>query len=184
MLSFTPAGAGGQVRLAGQLPVPVASAAAAVWHDTGYLIGGENNGRPVPAVTTLRLVPAAAPVINPDAPWLGPPRDRSHLAPGSDPACCPPRPDRRPPQQPAADRRPAGPHPVEFPQPGDLAPGQTFLVPDDAFFSPDGRYIIATQEDDFVISVIDIATPQDRLPVRDARSARVGPEPRGTPTTP
>ncbi len=45
-----------------------------------------------------------------------------------------------------------------WPQPGDLAPGQTFLTPDDAFFSPDGRYIIATQEDDFVISVIDIAT--------------------------
>jgi DNA-binding beta-propeller fold protein YncE len=45
-----------------------------------------------------------------------------------------------------------------WPQPGDLDPGETFLIPDDAFFSPDGRYIIATQEDDFVISVIDIAT--------------------------
>jgi len=33
-----------------------------------------------------------------------------------------------------------------FPKPGDLAPGQTFWVPDDAFFSPDGRYIVATQE--------------------------------------
>jgi DNA-binding beta-propeller fold protein YncE len=45
-----------------------------------------------------------------------------------------------------------------WPRPGDLAPGQTFLIPDDAFFSPDGRYIIATQEDDFVITVIDMAT--------------------------
>jgi DNA-binding beta-propeller fold protein YncE len=45
-----------------------------------------------------------------------------------------------------------------WPRPGDLDPGQTFLIPDDAFFSPDGRYIIATEEDDFVISVIDIAT--------------------------
>jgi hypothetical protein len=45
-----------------------------------------------------------------------------------------------------------------WPQPGDLAPGQTFDVPDDAFFSPDGRYIIATQEDDFVITVIAVAT--------------------------
>jgi DNA-binding beta-propeller fold protein YncE len=45
-----------------------------------------------------------------------------------------------------------------WPGPGDLAPGQTFVVPDDAFFSPDGRYIVATQEDDFVITVIDIAT--------------------------
>ena len=46
----------------------------------------------------------------------------------------------------------------EFPRPGDLAPGQTFLVPDDAFFTPDGREIVATQEDDFVISIIDVAT--------------------------
>lgn len=45
-----------------------------------------------------------------------------------------------------------------WPRPGDLAPGQSFLIPDDAFFSPDGRYIIATEEDDFVITVIDIAT--------------------------
>jgi DNA-binding beta-propeller fold protein YncE len=44
-----------------------------------------------------------------------------------------------------------------FPSPGDLAPGQTFKLPDDAFFSPDGRQVIATQEDDFVISVIDLA---------------------------
>jgi DNA-binding beta-propeller fold protein YncE len=45
-----------------------------------------------------------------------------------------------------------------WPRPGDLAPGQTFLIPDDAFFSPDGRYIIATEEDDYVVTVIDIAT--------------------------
>lgn len=45
-----------------------------------------------------------------------------------------------------------------WPEPGDLAPGQTFLIPDDAFFSPDGRYIIATQEDNFVITVIDPVT--------------------------
>jgi len=45
-----------------------------------------------------------------------------------------------------------------FPEPGDLAPGQTFLLPDDAFFSPDGNRVVATQEDDFVISVIDVAS--------------------------
>lgn len=45
-----------------------------------------------------------------------------------------------------------------WPQPGDLAPGQTFRVPDDAFFTPDGKDIIVTQEDDFVITEIDIAT--------------------------
>jgi hypothetical protein len=44
-----------------------------------------------------------------------------------------------------------------FPRPGDLAPGQTFQVPDDAFFSPDGARIAATQEDDQAISVIDVA---------------------------
>ena len=46
----------------------------------------------------------------------------------------------------------------QFPKPGDLQPGQTFISPDDAFFTPDGRSIIATQEDDFVVSIIDIAT--------------------------
>ncbi|HEY5012368.1 MAG TPA: PQQ-binding-like beta-propeller repeat protein [Acidimicrobiia bacterium] len=46
----------------------------------------------------------------------------------------------------------------EFPRPGDLAAGQTFKVPDDAFFTPDGKQIVATEEDDFVVSVIDIAT--------------------------
>ena len=45
-----------------------------------------------------------------------------------------------------------------FPVAGDLAAGQTFKLPDDAFFSPDGRRIVVTQEDDFVISVIDLAT--------------------------
>jgi DNA-binding beta-propeller fold protein YncE len=45
----------------------------------------------------------------------------------------------------------------EFPRPGDLAPGQTFQIPDDAFFTADGKEIVATQEDDFVISVINVA---------------------------
>jgi len=46
----------------------------------------------------------------------------------------------------------------QFPRPGDLAPGQTFKVPDDAFFSPSGRQVIVTEEDDFVVSVIDVAS--------------------------
>jgi hypothetical protein len=45
-----------------------------------------------------------------------------------------------------------------FPAAGGLAPGQTFQVPDDAFFSPDGRRVVATQEDDQAISVIDPAS--------------------------
>jgi DNA-binding beta-propeller fold protein YncE len=43
-----------------------------------------------------------------------------------------------------------------FPAAGELHRGQTFKLPDDAFFSPDGQEIVATQEDDFVISVIDL----------------------------
>src|SRR5690349_13514074 len=44
----------------------------------------------------------------------------------------------------------------EFPRPGDLAPGQTFKVPDDAFFTTDGKQIVATEEDNFVVSVINV----------------------------
>jgi DNA-binding beta-propeller fold protein YncE len=61
-----------------------------------------------------------------------------------------------------------------FPRPGDLKAGQTFRVPDDAFFSPDGRYIIATQEDDQVITVISVATSKI-VPLREARNTRDGP---------
>lgn len=45
----------------------------------------------------------------------------------------------------------------QFPRRGDLRRRQTFKVPDDAFFTPDGRRIVATQEDNFVVSVIDVA---------------------------
>jgi DNA-binding beta-propeller fold protein YncE len=53
---------------------------------------------------------------------------------------------------------PAGTIIWRFPAAGGLAPGQSFLVPDDAFFSGDGRRVIATQEDDQAISVIDPAS--------------------------
>ena len=46
----------------------------------------------------------------------------------------------------------------QFPRPGDLRPGQTFNSPDDAFFSENGKQIIVTQENDYVLSVVDIAT--------------------------
>jgi hypothetical protein len=80
------------------------------------------------------------------------------LAPGSDPSALP---------GPVliADRAnnrllivgPKGELVWEFPQPGDLRPGQSFRLPDDAFFSSDGRQILATQEDDFALSLIDLA---------------------------
>jgi DNA-binding beta-propeller fold protein YncE len=47
-----------------------------------------------------------------------------------------------------------------FPGSGDLAAGQSFLLPDDAFYSPNGREVVVTQEDDFVLSVLDVAHPR------------------------
>lgn len=45
----------------------------------------------------------------------------------------------------------------EFPRPGDLSLGEVFKTPDDAFFTPDGKHIIATQRDDDSLRVIDVA---------------------------
>ncbi len=45
----------------------------------------------------------------------------------------------------------------QFPRPGDLLPGQSFESPDDAFFTPGGNEIVVTQEDDEMISLIDVA---------------------------
>jgi len=45
-----------------------------------------------------------------------------------------------------------------FPRKGDLTPGQTFKTPDDVFFSPDGKSIVATESEHQMVSIIDIAT--------------------------
>jgi DNA-binding beta-propeller fold protein YncE len=149
-----------RVTAAGALPVPVAYAGAVVSGAVGYLIGGEDGPRAVPTVTTLRLVsPGQAVPDAATAPWLAPATGPGLLAPGSDPSVLPS-------DVLIADHQnnrllivdPQGRIRWEFPRPGDLAPGQTFIAPDDAFFSPDGKYIIATQEDDYVISVISMAT--------------------------
>jgi hypothetical protein len=184
VLRYDPAS--GATSPAGRLPVPVAHAAGAVIGGTAFLIGGEDRHRLVPAVTTLRLVspgsalppvsagagvaaavsgnpsasvPPAGSLLPPASPWLAPAHGPGRLAPGSDPSVLPT-------DVLIADHLnnrlvivdPQGRIRWRFPRRGDLARGQTFLVPDDAFFSPDGRYIIATQEDDQVISVIDVAT--------------------------
>lgn len=60
----------------------------------------------------------------------------------------------------------------EFPRKGDLAPDQTFKTPDDAYFTPDGKQIIATQGDDNVISVIDVAT--SKIVYTFGKSGRAG----------
>jgi hypothetical protein len=162
-----------RVSVAGELPVPVGYAGAAAAGAAGYLVGGEDRGRPVPAVTIFRLVPAAAggqaspaaasgqassagPAAA--APWLAAAAGPGRLAPGSDPSALPADvliADHHNNRLLIVDRY--GRIRWEFPRPGDLAPGQMFLQPDDAFFSPDGRLIIATQEDDQVISVISVA---------------------------
>jgi len=84
---------------------------------------------------------------------------RGELAPGSNPAVLP---------GPIiiADRNnnrlvvvsPQGQVLWQWPRPGDLAPGQTFRVPDDVFVTPDGKDVVATEEDVFAITEIDIAT--------------------------
>ncbi|HEX2323547.1 MAG TPA: hypothetical protein VHJ18_31625 [Streptosporangiaceae bacterium] len=147
----------GAVRAAGSLPMPLAHAASAVVGRTAYLIGGTDGTRAMPEVTALRVTPHW--VSDPAAPWLAPVSGAGHLARGSKPAALPA-------DVLVADHQnnrlviidPQGRIRWVFPRPGDLKAGQTFRVPDDAFFSPDGRYIIATQEDDQVISVISVAT--------------------------
>ncbi len=92
-------------------------------------------------------------------PWLAPARGPGHLAAGSDPSVLPG-------DILIADDwnnrllivDPQGRVRWQFPRPGDLARGQAFRLPDDAFFAPNGRDIIATEEDYSVVSVIDIAT--------------------------
>jgi len=45
----------------------------------------------------------------------------------------------------------------EFPRPGDLAPGESFYYPDDAFYTPGGHTIITNEEENHVVSIIDYA---------------------------
>jgi len=134
---------------AGRPAAPAGSAAAApgtgttTSRGTGRAATQAAGGGPIPA--TL--------------PWLAPARGRGHLTPGSDPSVLPG-------DVLIADNRnnrllivdPQGRVRWQFPKPGDLARGQAFQLPDDAFFSPNGRDIVATEEDYSVISVIDIAT--------------------------
>jgi hypothetical protein len=62
-----------------------------------------------------------------------------------------------------------------FPNTGDLALGQSFELPDDAFFSPDGHEVVVTQEDDFVISDVDFA--HERIIFRYGHPGVPGSEP-------
>ena len=113
------------------------------------------------ATPAVAVTASVAPSPSPSPAW--PPAaaagDPGNLAPGSDPSVLP---------GPIiiADKKndrlvvvsPQGQVLWQWPQAGDLAAGQSFRIPDDVFFSPDGKDIIATEEDDFVITEIDIAT--------------------------
>lgn len=119
-------------------------------------------GTASPTDTTPAGPRATGPTSKPTAiaPWSAPLSAGrvGHLAPGSHPAAMPTDlliADKLNNRLVVVD--PRGRVRWVFPRPGDLAPGQSFRVPDDAFFSPDGRYIVATQEDQAVISVIDVA---------------------------
>ena len=46
----------------------------------------------------------------------------------------------------------------QFPRPGDLAAGQSFRAPEDAWFSPDQKQVVVASEDTNILYVIDIAT--------------------------
>jgi PQQ-like domain len=112
------------------------------------------------AASTVPVTPTPTPRRPPPNSFsLSPAIGRGHLAPGSDPRALPG-------DVLIADENnnrlllvdPQGRIRWQFPRRGDLARGQSFLRPDDAFVSPDGRAIIVTQEQDDTVSVVDIAT--------------------------
>lgn len=116
-----------------------------------------SGGRAATSATTARA--SAARHARPTSPTTAPPAPGPNLAPGSDPSVLPgpvliaDRSNNR-----LIEVSPTGSILWEFPRPGDLAPGQTFKVPDDAFFTPDGKQILVTEEDNFVISLVDVAS--------------------------
>lgn len=102
---------------------------------------------PPPGQTTTASQQVAEPFSHP--------LTRAHLAPGSDPSALPG-------DVLIADRSnnrllvvdPQGRIVWQFPRSGQGG----LPIPDDAFFSPDGRQIIATEEDVSAVAVIDVAT--------------------------
>jgi hypothetical protein len=125
--------------------------------------GSDTAHRPAAPASTGPTAPSpsASAAARASYPWETPlrgPHRRGHLRPGS-------RPGVLPGDLLIADKLnnrlvivdPHGRVRWTFPRPGDLAKGQTFKIPDDAFFTPDGRYIVATEEDNFVIRLVDVA---------------------------
>jgi DNA-binding beta-propeller fold protein YncE len=102
--------------------------------------------------------PAAAASPAGNAFRLSPPRGRGHLAPGSDPSALPG-------DVLIADEDnhrlllvdPFGRIRWQFPSPGSGRQARAFGSPDDAFISPNGSTIVATEEMDDAVALINIA---------------------------
>src|ERR1019366_8714011 len=122
-----------------------APSAAAVPSGPGYLAPGSD-----PSVPPRRNSAPSATAV---------PSGPGYLAPGSDPSVLPgpilvaDEGNNR-----AVLIDPTGQVLWQFPRPGDLPARQTFKLPDDTFFSADGKTIIATQEEDSAVSLIDVAS--------------------------
>jgi hypothetical protein len=110
---------------------------------------------PAPSATAPSAADAS---LAGDAFQLSPPHGRGHLAPGSDPSALPG-------DVLIADEDnhrlllvdPFGRIRWQFPSPGTARQARAFGSPDDAFISPDGATIVATEEMDDAVALIDIA---------------------------
>ncbi len=120
--------------------------------------GGHHRSSPPPARGASGSAPTAAtalPFPDPSGQGMAP---GPNLAPGSNPSVLPG-------DVLIADEgnsrllvvNPAGDIVWQFPKPGELPAGTTFLRPDDAFFTATGGNILATEETDQVVSLLNIA---------------------------
>jgi hypothetical protein len=81
--AFSP---GGQAAVVGQLTRPRSDSSGVSAGPVGCVLGGYDGTRPVPTVTTSRLVTTGQMVPNEaTSPWLAPAASPGELAPGSDP---------------------------------------------------------------------------------------------------
>lgn len=142
-------------RRAVALAVPLALTGAIL-----AITGGDGHGgRPGAGRHTGGNAPGTAIAGSASDPRANSARAMRNLRPGSDPSVLPgpiliaDRDNNR-----LLEISPQGRVLWRFPEANDLAPGQTFLLPDDAFFTPDGRRVVVTQEDDFAISIVDVAS--------------------------
>ena len=131
----------------------VAAAAVVVLAVAAGVIASGGGSAPPPTQRTTTTTAASGELFPPS-------RDpASHLAPGSDPSVLPGPvliADEGNDRLLVVDQQ--GRTLWSFPRPGDLSPGVEFKSPDDAFFTPDGKEIIATEEEYSVVTLIDVAT--------------------------